>query len=53
MKVIKSIKGQYTLLDLTNLKEKEYHSTQSKEFIFHPSRVSPLDVARKNYLEFL
>jgi hypothetical protein len=52
MKVIKSIKGQYTLLDLTNLKEKEYHSTQFEEFIFNPSRVSPLDVARKDYLEF-
>jgi Chromo (CHRromatin Organisation MOdifier) domain len=52
MKVIKSINGQYTLLDLTNLKEKEYHSIQLKEFIFNPSRVSPLDVAREDYLEF-
>jgi hypothetical protein len=52
MKVIKSLKGQYTLLDLTTLKEKEYHSTQLKEFIFNPNRVSPLDVARKDYLEF-
>jgi transposase InsO family protein len=52
MKVIKSIKGQYTLLDLTTLKEKEYHSTQLKEFIFNPARVAPLDVARKDYLEF-
>jgi hypothetical protein len=46
MKVIKSLKGQYTLLDLTTLKEKEYHSTHLKEFIFNPNRVSPLDVAR-------
>jgi hypothetical protein len=52
MKVIKSIKGQYTLLDLTTLKEKEYHSTQLKEFIFNPTRIIPLDVARKDYLEF-
>jgi Chromo (CHRromatin Organisation MOdifier) domain len=52
MKVIKRLKGQYTLLDLTTLKEKEYHSTQLKEFIFNPNRVSPLDVARKDYLEF-
>jgi Chromo (CHRromatin Organisation MOdifier) domain len=52
MKVMKSLKGQYTLLDLTTLKEKEYHSTQLKEFIFNPNRVSPLDVARKDYLEF-
>jgi hypothetical protein len=52
MKVIKSLKGQYTLLDLTTLKEKEYHSTQLKEFIFNPNSVSPLDVARKDYLEF-
>jgi hypothetical protein len=47
MKDIKIIKGQYTLLDLTNLKEKEYHSTQLKEFIFNPSRVSTLDVVEK------
>jgi hypothetical protein len=52
MKVIKSHQGQYTLLDLVTLKEKEYHSTQLKEFIFDPARVIPLDVARKDYLEF-
>jgi Chromo (CHRromatin Organisation MOdifier) domain len=40
------------LLDLTNLKEKEYHSTQLREFIFYPSRASPLDAATKDYLEF-
>jgi hypothetical protein len=40
MKDIKSIKGQYTLLDLTTLKEKEYHSTQFKEFIFNPARIA-------------
>ena len=52
MKVIKSHRGQYTLLDLTTNKEKEYHSTQLKKFIFNPARVSPSDVARKDYLEF-
>jgi hypothetical protein len=52
IKVIKSIKGQYALLDLTDLKQREYHSTQLKDFIFNPSRLSPLDVARKDYLEF-
>jgi Chromo (CHRromatin Organisation MOdifier) domain len=52
MKVIKSIKGQCTLLDISSLKEKEYHSTQSREFIFYPARVAPLDVAHNGCLEF-
>jgi 16S rRNA G966 N2-methylase RsmD len=52
MTVIRIIKGQYTLLNLTTLKEKEYRSTQLKEFLFNPARVSPLDVARKDSLEF-
>jgi hypothetical protein len=48
-KVIESIEGQHTLLDSTTLKEKEYHSTQSKEFVFNPARVAPFEVARKDY----
>ena len=48
----KNHRGQYTLLDLTTKKEKEYHSTQLKKFIFNPIRTSPSDVARKDYLEF-
>ena len=52
MRVMKSNRGQHTLLDLTTNKEKEYHSTQLKKFIFNPARVSPSDVARKDYLEF-
>jgi Chromo (CHRromatin Organisation MOdifier) domain len=47
-----SDRGAYTLLDLTTNKEKQYHATQLKQFLFNPSRTDPLDVARKNYLEF-
>ena len=52
LKVIDFKQGQYTLLDLTTNKEKEYHSTQMKEFIFNPLRTIPSDVSRKDYLEF-
>jgi Chromo (CHRromatin Organisation MOdifier) domain len=52
MRVMKSHRGQYTLLNSTTNKEKEYYSTQLKKFIFNPARVSPSDVARKDYLEF-
>jgi transposase InsO family protein len=52
MRVISSDRGAYTLLDLTTNKEKQYHVTQLKQFLFSPSRTDPLDVARKDYLEF-
>jgi hypothetical protein len=52
LRVIRSNNGEYTLLDLTTNKEKEYHVTQLKPFKFNPMRTDPLDVARKDYLEF-
>jgi hypothetical protein len=52
MKVIDQQKGEYTLLDLTTNKEKQYHSTQIKKFLFDPMRTNPSDVSRKDYLEF-
>jgi hypothetical protein len=52
MKVIDHKQGEYTLLDLTTNKEKRYHSTQMKLFLFNPLRTNPTDVSRKNYLEF-
>ena len=52
LKVIDYKQGQYTLLDLTTNKEREYHSTQMKQFLFDPLRTTPADVSRKDYLEF-
>jgi hypothetical protein len=52
MRVINSQRGTYRLLDLTTNKEKDYHVTQIKQFLFDPRRTDPLDVARKDYLEF-
>ena len=52
MRVIDNKHGEYTLLDLTTNKEKQYHSTQIKQFQFNPLRTNPTDVARKDYLEF-
>jgi hypothetical protein len=52
MKVIDHKHGEYTLLDLTTNKEKQYHSTQMKQFLFNPLQTNPTDVSRKDYLEF-
>jgi Chromo (CHRromatin Organisation MOdifier) domain len=52
MRVISTDRGAYTLLDLNTNKEKQYHVTQLKQFLFSPSRTDPSDVARKDYLEF-
>jgi hypothetical protein len=50
-KVIDHKQVEYTLLDLTINKEKRYHSTQMKPFLFNPLRTNPTDVSRKDYLE--
>jgi Chromo (CHRromatin Organisation MOdifier) domain len=52
MRVLHSTRGEYTLLDLTTNKEKKHSSTQMKQFKFDPLRTDPIDVARKDYLEF-
>ena len=52
MRVIDNKHGEYTLLDLTTNKEKQYHSTKMKQFQFNLLRTKPTDVARKDYLEF-
>ena len=44
MKVLQNKNGEYTLLDLTTNKEKLYHSTQMKKFLFDPIRTNPTDV---------
>ena len=52
MRVIRNTRGEYILFDLITNKEKRYHVSQLKQFNFNPARTDPLDVARKDYLEF-
>ena len=53
LRVISNHFSHYTLLDLVTNKDKVYHITDLKDFFFDPSIHDPLDIARKDYLEFL
>lgn len=44
--------SEYKLLDLITRKEKLVHSTRIKQFNFNPREVYPLDIARRDYLEY-
>ena len=52
LRVVSGSESKYILLDLINNKEKEYHVTDMKAFFFNPITTDPVDVARKDYLEF-
>ena len=43
MRVIKGINSRYTLLDLITGKEKDYHVSDMKPFVFDSALVDPLD----------
>ena len=44
--------SRYTLFDLITNKEKDYHVSDMKPFIFSADLVDPVDVARRDYMEF-
>jgi hypothetical protein len=44
--------SQYLLLDLVTDKQKPYHVSDLKPFVFDPLKVDPLDIARRDYLVF-
>ena len=52
MRVIKGFDSRYTLLDLITGKEKDYHVSDMKPFIFDSALVDPLDIARRDHMEF-
>jgi hypothetical protein len=52
LRVITNNKSEYLLFDLIQNKEKSYHASDLKPFIFDPLHVNPLDIARRDYLEF-
>jgi hypothetical protein len=51
-RVLRNRRKEYTLLNLVTQKETRYHMSQLKHFHFDPLRTDPLDVARRDYLEF-
>jgi hypothetical protein len=52
LRVIQGAESKFTLLDLITNKEKDYHVSDIRPFIFDPLLTDPTDVARKDYLEF-
>ena len=48
MRVIKGLNSRYTLLDLITGKEKDYHVSDMKPFVFDSALVDPLDIARRD-----
>ena len=52
MRVVNGENSRYTLFDLITNKEKDYHVLDMKPFIFNADLVDPVDVARRDYMEF-
>ena len=52
MRVIKGLNSRYTLLDLITGKEKDCHVSDMKPFVFDSAIVDPLDIARRDQMEF-
>ena len=52
MRVIKELNSRYTLLDLITGKEKDYHVSDMKPFVLDSAIVDPLDIARRDQIEF-
>jgi transposase InsO family protein len=46
-------KGQYKLLDLITNKHKMCHVTQLKQFYYDTDKVNPVDIARRDHLEYV
>jgi hypothetical protein len=52
MKVVTGSDSRYLLYDLITHKQKVYHVSDMKPFIYDPAVTTPLDVARRDYIEF-
>ena len=52
MKVISGSNSRYKLLDLVTHKEKVYHTSDMKPFLYDSTVTDPLDVARRDHMEF-
>jgi hypothetical protein len=51
-RVVSRSNSSYTLYDLITNKEKEYHVSDMKQFLYDPDDVDPVDVARRDHMEF-
>jgi Chromo (CHRromatin Organisation MOdifier) domain len=52
LRVVSGSNSRYTLHDLITNKEKEYHVSDMKQFLYDPNHVDPVDVARRDHMEF-
>ena len=52
MRVVSGKNSRYTLVDLVTHQEKVYHTSDMKPFIFDPAITDPLDVARRDHMEY-
>ena len=52
MKVLEGRDTRYKLLDLITLKEKELRVSDMKPFLFDAALIDPLDVARRDNMEY-
>ena len=52
MRVMSGKNSRYLLYDLITHKENIYHASDMKQFLFDPSIIDPVDVARRDYMEF-
>ncbi len=52
LQVVSNIGSEYVLLDLITGKLKTYHITDMKPYQFDPLQTDPIDIARRDYLEF-
>ena len=53
MKVLEVRDSRYKLLDLISFKEKEFHVSEMKLFVFDAALTDPLNVARRDNMEYL
>ena len=52
MRVISGNNSRYKLYDLVTHKETTFHTSDMKPFLFDPALTDPLDVARRDHMEF-
>ena len=52
MRVVNGLNSKYVLLDLLSGKEKVFHVSDMKPFVFDPAVVDPPNIARRDHMEY-
>jgi Chromo (CHRromatin Organisation MOdifier) domain len=52
LRVVKGDNSRYTLYDLVSQKTSVYHVSDMKPFLYDPAITNPVDVARRDHMEF-